>query len=114
MSGMLRMTYVTEVLSALRKHAGAAYEHLDTSEIQLQANVAINQRQANWYKVVLNAVAKSTGQSVEAVKKHVEQWSSMTDSMKYVQLGHPESVVIVEEDAVTAFEEEADRVTSIR
>jgi hypothetical protein len=111
-SGMSRMTHITEVVATLRQHAGRAYEHLDWSGIQLIANTVINQRRADWYDVVLRAIARVTGQSVDIVREDIQRWASMTDSMKYVQLGHPESVVVVEEDARELFEAKARRVTS--
>jgi hypothetical protein len=105
-AGMLRMTYVTEVIEALRTNGGKAYHGVDFDEATLRANVAINNRRPGWFETFVNELSSQTTQSTDVVKSDIGRWASMTDSMKYVQLGNPESIVIVEENATDVFQEE--------
>lgn len=98
-SGMLRMMHVTEVLGALRKNAGPAYQGISFDPVQLRANSAINQGKPNWHKEFLDELSLLVKIPIENITQDIEKWAAMTDSMKYVQLGNPENIVIVEKDA---------------
>lgn len=106
-SGMLRMTHVTEVMAALKKNAGLAYQGINFDAAQLSANTAINQRSPDWHEKFLDKLSVLTGKSIDHLKRDIEQWASITDSMKYIQLGNPESIVIIEKNAEEIFEKEA-------
>jgi len=106
-SGMLRMSHVTEVMLALKKDAGPAYHYFDFEMPQFRANIAINQRRSNWYEEFLDELSRCTGKTTDELTHDIELWASMTDSMKYVQLGNPESIVIVEEHPDEIFQREA-------
>lgn len=105
-SGMLRMSHVTEVLHALKKNAGLAYHGIDFDAVQLRANTAINQRNSGWYDEFLDELSVQTKKSIEHLNSDIGKWASLTESMKYIQLGNPESIVIVEKTAEEIFESE--------
>lgn len=106
-SGMLRMTHVTETMRALHRYAGRAYREINFDTAQMRANIAINQNQASWYSDFLDELAAQTEQPVDLVKRDIARFAALTDSMKYVQLGNPENIRIVEEDAVESYQREA-------
>ncbi len=108
-SGLLRMTHVTETMSALQTHAGTDYARMDKSAIQLEANTDINQGDPNWYRNFVRNTARAANRSTQSVKADIAKWAAMTDSLKYIQLGSPETIVLVEEDAAYAFATEAER-----
>jgi hypothetical protein len=105
-SGMLRMSHATEVMMLLKKNGGAAYQGLDFDDVQFVANREINARNPKWYEVFRNELSILTQIPVEDIDHDIANWASMTDSMKYVQLGNPENIIIVEEDAVVVFQNE--------
>lgn len=96
-SGMLRMLHVTEVMIALKKNAGPKYRSINFGQAQMRANIGINNRNPDWYLEFLLELSSHVGHPIEILKQDIKKWVSMTDSMKYVQLGNPESIVIVEE-----------------
>lgn len=96
-SGMLRMSYAYEVLRALADLARIPLSETDIRRIQLEANVAINARRADWHDVLMRAIADATTIPVDELAQKASQWAGLTDSLKYVQLGSPENVIIVRE-----------------
>lgn len=98
-SGMLRMLHVTEVMIALKKNAGPKYRSINFGQAQMRANIGINNRNPDWYLEFLLELSSHIGHPIEILKQDIKKWASMTDSMKYVQLGNPESIVIEEESS---------------
>lgn len=93
-SGLQRMTYVSEVTELLAVYAGIRLSDKSREAVQLAANVAINDRQADWFETYLRVLAKESGCSQERLLELIDRWASFTDALKYVQLGSPENVVI--------------------
>lgn len=108
-SGLLRMTHVTEVMASLKKNAGSAYQGINFDPVQMRANTEINERRPTWYDAFLCELSAISGKSIRELKSDIEKWAAMTDSMKYVQLGNPESIIIVEEDPIKVLSEESNR-----
>lgn len=96
-SGMLRMTYTSEVTRLLTRHAGVSLAAEASQRVQIAANIAINARRSNWYELYLSELAKESGKELDELKGLARMWASMTDSQKYVQLGAPENIVIESE-----------------
>ena len=96
-SGMLRMSHSVEVLRQVNRRARLGLTREQMDRIQLGANESINARHADWYEVFLAHIAELSGRSVARVTEDVGRWAGLTDSMKYIQLGNPESIVIVQE-----------------
>jgi len=93
-TGMQRMTFITEVLLALGLNEGIiAHEH--ASEIGLSANNDINHGDPRWHENFLNNLARLTGKSVGDLLKSISKWASLVDVMHYIQLGNPETLHIV-------------------
>jgi hypothetical protein len=61
------------------------------------ANTAINARRADWFDCFIGAISVETSISVEDIHGLVSRWASITDALKYVQLGSPENIVILPE-----------------
>lgn len=93
-SGMLRMSYTTELTRLLVRYGKLSISDTARDRIQLVANKAINARQGDWYEQYLKALASESRMDINNIRKMVVQWASITDSHKYIQLGSPENVVI--------------------
>jgi hypothetical protein len=111
-AGMLRMSHVTEITGLLKKNGGAAYRGINYESAQLKANIAINERRSDWYEKFLGELSALVGKPIGELKRDIDLWCSMTDSMKYIQLGNPENVVIVKEDSAEVFQREIDALAN--
>jgi len=96
-SGMLRMSHCTEVLRRLMSHARLSLGEDEFHNVLLTANVAINGRKAHWFEAFLEELATCSGRTLGSLKEDVERWAGMTEAMKHIQLGAPESIIIVGE-----------------
>jgi hypothetical protein len=94
-SGMLRMSHCTEVLRRLTSHARLSLSEDEFHNVLLMANVAINSRKAHWFDAFLEELATCSGRTLGSLKEDVERWAGMTEAMKHIQLGAPESIIIV-------------------
>lgn len=94
-SGMLRMTHVTEIMLTLMRAGQVALAKADFDAIQMAANVAINARSADWFRIFVEEFACRTRLSVDDIRHRIRSYAALTESMKYMQLGAPENVRIV-------------------
>lgn len=94
-SGMIRMTYVSEVRRTLERQAGILFPHGSHERIQFIANTAISERRINWFEHFVEAMAHELGRSETQIREDIARWASLTDALKYVQLGSPENIVIL-------------------
>lgn len=93
-AGMLRMSYTTEVIGALKKRGGGAYHAIDFDRVQFNANIAINNRQADWFHHVIGDISEQTKLPSPSIQRDIGRWAAMVDSMKYVQIGNSHSTVM--------------------
>jgi hypothetical protein len=103
-SGMLRMSHTVEVLRQLANQGVLKLSADEIARVQLAANLAINQLQADWYSVFESELAACVNETVEHVRELISKHAGLTDAMKYVHLGNPENIVIVEEAPYEIFE----------
>lgn len=94
-SGMIRMAYTSEVRRILTTQAGLSLRSGGDDRVQLVANVAINERLTNWFELFVAAMATESDTPESQVRSDVLRWASLTDALKYVQLGCPENLVIL-------------------
>src|SRR5262249_41074853 len=68
-TGMLRMSYVTDVLMGLRKAGWTNLSEKRRGEIQREANDLINYLHPDWFEETLGIVAKVSKRSVKEVSE---------------------------------------------
>ena len=93
-SGMLRMTLATEILDGL---IGPPTSDRDSprGKLQLQANKDINIRETDqWYERLIDGIAKQRGDAVADIARKAGAIVARSDSIRYVQLGHPETILV--------------------
>lgn len=93
-SGMLRMSYVIETMELLVKYGGISLSRESMSSIQFDTTNYISARHPGWFDVLIDRIAEKSEYSKEHVKEKLDRWCSLTDAMKYVQLGSPERIII--------------------
>ena len=92
-AGMLRMSYVTDVLRTLQGRLqipNGTYRRL-----HVEANMAINTFRRDWFDNLLTGVAAETGRDRDAVRDLWLRSCYFTDTLRYVHLGVPEHMFIV-------------------
>lgn len=102
MAGMLRMVYVTEILHGLAAQGFLNEEHY--KQIHYIGNVHINNRNPAWYEVVRQAILNRSVRSKPETMVAIEDIGSMTDALKYVQIGRPDLITVVRETAGQAID----------
>jgi hypothetical protein len=88
------MTYASDVIRILINHGGLSLPQTALNDIQMAANQAINNQHSDWFEIYLKEISNQSNIPVVDLKKMVSEWASITDSMKYIQLGSPENVII--------------------
>ncbi len=96
-SGMLRMSHTVEVVDLLLHQSRIKLTKDERKAVQLRANIQINSRAESWYEDFLEILASNSLLSVERLRSEIANYAGLTDSMKYVQLGSPENIVLVAE-----------------
>jgi hypothetical protein len=94
-SGMIRMSYSSEVRRVLTRQAGLRLRQGGHERAQLVANTAINDRQTDWFEQFVAVMARESDSSGPQIMNAILRWASLTDALKYVQLGSPENIVIL-------------------
>jgi hypothetical protein len=97
MSGMIRMSFTSEVRHLLTRQAGVRLRQGGHDRVQLTANTTINSRRPDWFEQFVEAIESESGIESSNIRALIARWGSITDSLKYLQLGSPENIVIVGE-----------------
>jgi hypothetical protein len=95
-TGLLRMSYVTDLIRSLET-LGLLNEEAYRA-IQIEANTNIGLRKKDWFETVLNSISTRTGIPLSDVETYWYQNSYFTNTLQYVHLGSPERIAIVEDD----------------
>jgi len=91
-SGMQRMFLASEVLNAL---VGTPdIEGSPRQTMQLQANMDINTGEGAWFENLLAGIAEYRTEEYDVVAKRVSRVIALSETIRYIQLGHPESVLV--------------------
>lgn len=103
-SGMLRMSYVTDMMRAMEKRfsfSEDAYKRIHTA-----ANIAINEFRPTWFEEVLVSLSAVISMSEAQVREEWMRTCYFTDTMHYVHLGQPEHLFVVPTAEASASEAE--------
>ncbi|HLZ77115.1 CHAT domain-containing protein [Phenylobacterium sp.] len=91
-TGMQRMYLASELLDVLVGPLKA----LDSPRMSLQsrANLHINTGAVDWYERILADIAGHRNETVMATTSLAERIVARSESIRYIQLGHPENILI--------------------
>lgn len=93
-TGLLRMSYVRDVMEGLRDQLGLVTQEQYKS-IHIQANMLINTHEDKlWFEKFRALIAETVGLDQGKMDKLWEEHFQFVESMLYVQLGRPENIVI--------------------
>jgi len=95
-SGMLRMSYVTDVLFKMEEHYGCGTGGFRS--VQIMANLAINTGDPNWFEQMLAGIAAEVSEPETRVRELWLQNCYFTETLRYVHLGTPEHLFITPDE----------------
>lgn len=102
-SGMIRMSHITDTLGMLETNMADVYRGYDYEEVQIASNMAINNRNPHWHEIFIDELSSKVNRCRGRVLADVERWSGFTESLKYIQLGNPENIIIVDDEVFSRF-----------
>jgi len=91
--GMLRMSYVTDVLRTLQKQFQLSQD--DYFKIHSAANMGIISSQPRWFEDLLKSLAEAVSMPEDKVREIWLRTCYFTDTLHYVHLGQPEHIFVV-------------------
>jgi hypothetical protein len=92
-SGMLRMSYVTDVLRAMEKQFSFGEDTY--KRIHTAANIAINEFRPGWFEEVLTSLSVAISIPEGQVREAWLRTCYFTDTLHYVHLGQPEHLFVI-------------------
>lgn len=94
MTGMLRMSYLTDVLYYF-KDVEKIIDDDAWRDIHLEGSQWINHLNPNWYDDVLAMLAQRTGIDIETLSDKITMDHPLMETMYYSQIGMPERLIVV-------------------
>jgi len=91
-SGMQRMFLASEILNALGGPPDV--EGSPRHSLQLQANVHINSYEPDWFDKLLTGIAEHRNERLGDVARRAARAIATSEAIRYIQLGHPENILI--------------------
>ncbi len=93
-TGLLRMSYVRDVLEVLRDEQ-KLLTHEQYDKLHMQANISINMHEdVMWFEKFKASVCQDLGYDEAQARKMWDVNFQFVDTMLFVQLGRPENIVI--------------------
>ena len=93
---MLRMSYVTDVLRTMKDRLDLTDNTYRT--VHTRANTAINMFRPDWFRSLLDDIARATATDVPTIRDLWLRSCYFTDTLRYVHLGVPEHMFVVPDD----------------
>ncbi len=103
-SGLQRMSYVTESMHLLIKEGGLNLNKDAQLRISYQSNYLINSEHPNWYENILELIAEESHKTVDEIKELISKYAQFPESMKYIQMGNPEQILIIKKEMLAEFQ----------
>ena len=91
-SGMQRMFLAGETLNALVRPPDL--EGSPRHTLHLQANVHINSYEPDWFDKLLAGIAEHRNEKLGDVARRAARAIAASEAIRYIQLGHPENILI--------------------
>ncbi|OSN63084.1 hypothetical protein BV349_04632 [Pseudomonas syringae pv. actinidiae] len=97
-AGMVRRSYYSELFRLMvnRYSLSARTE----SELNFFAGTHVDPLHENWHEDIMKFASHKIGVSVEAIKQLMEDSFAFPECLKYIQMGNPESIILVAENHI--------------
>lgn len=90
--GMLRMQLLADLLEPYL--TGEILSQENCEYIQTRGNIAINMRRSDWFEFIVGLTAECLSWSLDRVQEDFRTRVPGSDTIRYVQMGNPETVLI--------------------
>ena len=97
-TGLQHRVHMTEVMRALEGKNGIRLLDDAFERLGVRVGLMIEAGDPNWRNALLRGVAEECGADPDVVYAAAREWAFITDALRYIQLGNPESVVITNAD----------------
>jgi len=87
------MSYVTDVVRMLPR-IGVRLDEEKSAEIQTRVNSKINPYQPDWFRFFRTLLLTEAGVSAKQLQLLLDTWCAVTETMRHVQIGNPENILI--------------------
>lgn len=94
-SGLQRRVHMTELLEAVDGKSDIRLSPAARHSIAVQVGMKIEEGADDWYEDLLSHMSSESNANLQSIRDAVAKWATITDALKYVQLGNPESLVVV-------------------
>ena len=98
-TGMLRLSYYNELLNFLNKKN--SFTPKTKQELTFLIDCYLDPLKDNWHNKIIKAVSDKLNISVEFLQECIKKEFIFSEVMKYIQMGNPESIIIVSEEIPT-------------
>jgi len=99
-SGLLRMNYMTETMRLLEENTSMSFDKHSHFRIGNEINMYINSNNPKWYERLIEMISEECSMTLSEVKDKISRYALFPESMKYVQLGNPEQILITNKDSL--------------
>ena len=100
-SGLQKMSCITEQMAVLSRHASLSLSPDQNTSIQTQCNHLVSIKDEQWYEKTISNVAAELKQKEARILDVLGRWGQLPDTIKYIQLGNPEQILIAPESSAT-------------
>jgi len=99
MAGLQRMAYVTELREFLQRRNVFKPSKEEEKAMAIALNWPVVQGLSDWYERGLTLIANASNMKLADLAKLVEEHFNLPESCKYIQLGNPDQILIVSNQA---------------
>jgi hypothetical protein len=94
-SGLQWRVHMTELLETVDGKSGIHLSQAARQSIAIRVGMKIEEGVEDWYDELLSLVASESDADLQSIREAVTRWATITDALKYIQLGNPESLVVI-------------------
>lgn len=92
-SGMTRQFYYSELLYKLEKSNFITKQQI--YELNFAVNIILNNFKLDFHNMILKEISMKSYKTVDAIKLFIENNHKFSESLKYIQIGNPENIIII-------------------
>ena len=97
-SGMTRQFYYSELLYKLEKSNFITKQQI--YELNFAVNMYLNSIKLDFHNKILNEISIKSKKTVADIKLFIENNHKFSESLKYIQIGNPENIIIIPNNSI--------------
>ena len=97
-SGMTRQFYYSELLYKLKESSFITKQQI--YELNFAVNMILNTFQLDSHNMILSEISMKSNKTVDDIKLFIENNHKFSESLKYIQIGNPENIIIIPDNSI--------------